>query len=183
MALEYLASANGDFDLTSMVQVYSATPRAAASSRYDLIVDIGDGAKNLDGSGGIFQFATFIGSAAVNPCPQYVSFGSAATARQIVQNLHVLSAEPVTLKMLSPNAADSDVDVTVRLVDVDALPELSATGVEAVLDAVMEEMAAKRVFDISPDALTLTLYKADDTTVRATRTVARAAGATEIILS
>lgn len=183
MALEYLASANGDFNLTSMVQVYSGTPRAAASSRYELIVDIGDGAKDLDGSGGVFQFETYIGSAAVNPCPQFVNFGTAATARQIVQNLHVLSAEPVTLKIESPNAADTDVDVTVRLVDIDVLPELSATGVTAVLDAIMDEMAAKRVFDIDPDTLTLTLYKADDTTVRATRTVARAAGATEITLS
>lgn len=113
-------SQNGDFDLQGGASVFSWT--ATQTGVYLLRIALGDGVKDLDGTGGAFTLTVAVAG-------RQLIFGSAnrtlpAAVTQAllpINNQHLVpiaSGELVTVYILSPNAADTDVDVTVSLFDV-----------------------------------------------------------------
>lgn len=108
----------GDYDLTSAVTVLTHTPSATESRLCRLHVALGDGTKNLDGTGGSFQFTIKLDGIALLGAAVPATLGATTRAIWISEPFTVIAGSEVKLDILSPNAADTDVDVTARLFDV-----------------------------------------------------------------
>lgn len=120
MAISQLDSENADRDLTSQVTILTHTPSATDHMICQGYVEFGDGSKNLDGTGGDFELTITIGSQTVEPDPQTITFSTATRTAVWTTPFPVPSNNAVVLKAKSPNAADTDVDVTAYLFDVSA---------------------------------------------------------------
>lgn len=118
MAIEQLDTENADRDLTSTVTVLTDTPNVTDNLLCQLLVELGDGVKDLDGSGGDFELTITVDGNAAQPSPQKVTFGAAIRSSVWSSPFPVPSNTEVIARVKSPNAADSDVDVTASLFDV-----------------------------------------------------------------
>ena len=118
MPLTQLDSENADRDLTSLVTVLTHTPSAAEHRQCQAFVAFGDGAKDLDGTGGDFEVVVTVGGQTIEPSPQTVTFSTAVRVAIWTNPFPVPSNQEVIIRALSPNAGDSDVDVTVYLFDI-----------------------------------------------------------------
>jgi hypothetical protein len=118
MGILLLDSENADRDLkTAAVTVLTHTPHATNHVMCAAHIALGDGAKNLDGTGGDFQLTITVGGQTVEPNPQVVTFSTAVRVAVWTGVFPVPAAKEVIIKVLSPNAADDDVDVTCYLFD------------------------------------------------------------------
>lgn len=91
-------------------------------------VALGDGTKNLNGAGGTFEVTVEVGSQTVEPDPQEIEVSAGQTRAAFVsQPFTVPPNQAAIIKLQSPNAGDSDVDVTAYLYDV--WPLVTASGV------------------------------------------------------
>ena len=133
MPLTQLDSENGDYDLTSLVTVLTHTPSTTEHRLCQAYIALGDGSKNLDGSGGDFEVVGTVGGQTVQPSPQTVAFGSQVRAALWTTPFPVPANQQVVLKVKSPNAADTDVDVTALQFD---LP-LGSPAATEIADAVL----------------------------------------------
>ncbi|HEC61776.1 MAG TPA: hypothetical protein ENI27_05920 [bacterium] len=118
MSITQLDSENADRDLTSQVAILTNTPSATVNMVCQGYVEFGDGTKNLDGTGGSFQFTITVGGQTVEPDPQRVQFSTAVRAAAWTGQFVVPANKEVVWKILSPNGGDTDVDVTAYLFDV-----------------------------------------------------------------
>lgn len=104
-----LETDNADLNLTSYATALSSTGETGA--RYVIFdVQMGDGTKNLDGTGGVFGFRFTVGSQVAYV---YHELEAVTRAKLTVGPWRVPASTAYTLEILSPNSADSDVDVTV----------------------------------------------------------------------
>tara|TARA_Y100000310_G_scaffold328637_1_gene397083 strand:+ start:1751 stop:3136 length:1386 start_codon:yes stop_codon:yes gene_type:complete len=126
-----LLTSNADRDLTSQVTVVTGIPDASNARWCQVSIRLGDGAKNLDGSGGLFEITIENAGQTVQPDPQYVRFSTAVRSMVVTQPFHVTAGATVTAKVKSPNGADTDVDVTATV-----------DGVLGQLDALTSSRAA-----------------------------------------
>ena len=112
-----LDTENADGDLTSLVTVLTHTPSTTHAMRCIAYIELGDGAKDLDATGGLFQLVVTVGGVSLEPSPQI--FVLSAVARTIIQTKPFLvkANKEAVIKLLSPNGADTDVDVTAELYD------------------------------------------------------------------
>lgn len=116
---EVFDSENADLDLTSTVTVLTHTPDPTGMRRCQGIIALGDGTDDLDGSGGDFEITVLIGGATYNGGPQSVTIGT--ESRTIIQTTEfsVPANSEVVIRVRSPNAADTNVDVTAYLISED----------------------------------------------------------------
>lgn len=113
-----------DYDLTSEQTVLTYTPGLYRPYRYQAVLFVGDGSKDLDGSGGSFEIGVKIGDVYWYGAPVATSLASGITRTWWATGEFVVPSNAtvyVTLK--SPNGADTDVDVCVYLFDVLGVPE------------------------------------------------------------
>jgi hypothetical protein len=116
IALKELDTENADRDIkTASITVLTHTP--TINSMCMGYIKLGDGTKNLDGTGGDFKFVVTVGGQTVQPSPQIIAFGTEVRSAVWTTMFPVPANAEVILKVLSPNAADSDVDVTAYLYD------------------------------------------------------------------
>ena len=73
------------------------------------VVRLGDGVNALDGSGGDFELTLQFGSNVNQPNPQLVYFSTDTRASVFTEQFPLPINETVTLKIKSPNAADTSV--------------------------------------------------------------------------
>lgn len=118
MPLTQLDSENADRDLTAIVTVLTHTPSASAALWCQGLVLLGDGAKDLDGTGGNFELTVIVGGRTIQPNPQKVKFDTAISSGAWTTVFPVPANAEVILRIKSPNAADTDVDATAYLYDV-----------------------------------------------------------------
>jgi len=118
MTITLIDTENADRDLTTSVTVLTDTPSAAENILCQGYIALGDGAKDLDGTGGNFALIVTVGSQTVQPSPQMINFGTEARSAIFTTIFPVPANEEVVLKLESPNAADTDVDITAYLFDV-----------------------------------------------------------------
>jgi hypothetical protein len=85
------------------------------------LILLGDGTKNLDGTGGDFQITVTVGGQTIQPDPQTVTFSTAVRGSVFTIAFPVPANSEVLLRVLSPNAGDTDVDVTAYLYEVSGL--------------------------------------------------------------
>jgi hypothetical protein len=121
MAVELITSENSDYDLTSSIAVLTSTPSAAFNTQCQAYIKIGDGSKNLDGTGGNFEAVITVGGQTAEPSPQVINFSTAVRAAFWTVGFPVPVGEQVIIYLKSPNAADTDVDVTVNLYEISTL--------------------------------------------------------------
>jgi len=143
-----LDTENADRNLTSLVTVLTHTPSASLPLRCQALVNLGDEIKRLDGTGGDFQVVVTVGGQTIQPSPQTLTFSTAVRASFFTAEFPVPAGAEVVVRVLSPNAADTDVDVTAFLYDVLG-GKIAAT------------IAAG---DIATDAITAAAVKADAVT-------------------
>ncbi len=120
MSIIQLDTENNDYNLTTSQAVLTHTPDALLNMICQGYIVLGDGIKNLDGSGGNFQFIIAVGGQTVQPSPQTMTFSTAVRSAVWTTLFPVPANAVVTLAVLSPNGADTDVDVTAYLFDVSA---------------------------------------------------------------
>jgi len=128
MGLFQRDSENADRDITSKIAVLTDT--VDVSGNYVVRVMLGDGAKDLDGTGGAFELSISIDGRVAQPNPQVIAVEAATTEGNIESLPFItLAGEEVIAYVLSPNAADTDVDVTASLQDLTrALPAVAPDG-------------------------------------------------------
>ena len=128
MALLQLDTENADRNLTALIAVLTHTP--TVSGMCVGLIKLGDGTKNLSATGGVFQLVVTVGGQTVQPSPQYFTFSTAVRSMVWTLPFPVVANDEVIMKVLSPNAADADVDVTAYLYDTTAaLPAAVFDGV------------------------------------------------------
>ena len=110
-----LDTESADFDLTATKTVLTDTPSTTAPKRCIGQVDLGDGVKDLDASGGNFELTVSVGSQVGEPGPQTIAFGTNARSFIETHEFVVPANAEVLLQVKSPNAGDTDVTVTARL--------------------------------------------------------------------
>jgi len=115
-----LDTETADLDLTSQVTVLTDTPDTSVPTLCQGLIYLG-GTKNLDGSGGYFEVSILVGDWTLQPDPQSVLFSSAVRATVFTSAFPVPADTVVTIKIKSPNAADTDVEVTSYLYEVSGL--------------------------------------------------------------
>jgi hypothetical protein len=121
MSATQLDTENADRNLTAIVTVLTHTPSASVPTICQGLVLLGDGTKNLDGSGGSFQLTITVGGQTIQPNPQTVTFSTAVRSAVWTTMFPVPANAEVVLRILSPNAADTDVDVTAYLYDLSSV--------------------------------------------------------------
>jgi len=130
-----LESQNGDYDLTSKVQVFNYTmPASAGPSLCYARLVFGDGAKDLDGTGGTFELYVEVDGVPREPYPQEVEFSTETQTGIDVEPFVADDSEDIDIYVTSPNAGDSDVDVTVKLYDISPFQSLTR-GRDGLVDA------------------------------------------------
>jgi len=125
MALHQLDTENADRNITSLITVLTDSP--AVSGMCVGLIKFGDGTKNLNGTGGDFSLVITVGGQTVQPSPQTITFSTAVRASVWTTPFPVVAGDQVIIRVLSPNAADSDVDITAYLYDMThAMPDAVA---------------------------------------------------------
>ena len=127
-AIVQIDTENADRDITSLITVLTATPDASNPMLCQGYVAFGDGAKNLDGTGGDFSLVITVGGQTIEPSPQDITFSTAVRAGVWTTQFPVPANTEVILRALSPNAADTDVDVVAYLYQVDAADMIAING-------------------------------------------------------
>ena len=128
MYLKILDSENADLNIyASAATVLTDTPDATYHRLCQAAVFLGDGTKDLDGTGGDFEVTITVDGNTVQPAAQAVTFGTQARAVFWSTAFPVPPAAEVVVKVKSPNAADTDVDVTAKLY---AQDEATLCGIE-----------------------------------------------------
>jgi len=132
--LTQLDQENADRDITSVITVLTDTPDVSNNKLCVAHVALGDGVKDLDGSGGDFLITVTVGGQTVQPASQVITFGTEVRSTIFTAPFPVPANEEVIIRVESPNGADTDVDVTATLYDAGPLSEAQ---VEASGDAAL----------------------------------------------
>ena len=145
-----LDSENADKNLTSYVLCLTATPSVANPMSCQVLVYLGDAAKVLDGTGGTFKMKIFVGSQESHELSFTVTSGDTRThlwspVFPVVENTEV------KVYVLSPNGADTDIDVIAKLYDcfpVTVSAGVAEANVKAMAnDIITNDVVAAAAFD------------------------------------
>ena len=175
--IEQLDTENADRDIkTAYIACLTHTPSTVEAMQCQAALFLGDGVKNLDGTGGTFKIKVNIGSQESHELSFTVT---AADVRTVLWTppFPVLANTAVVIYVLSPNVADADVDVTGYLYDCDPLgvtPDLNilttlATTVRGLMIQTWRRFFKKSIIDHT--GLTVKTYKDDGTTVITTQAI------------
>ena len=124
--MKQLDSENADRDITSIATVLTHTPDASNPKICQGHIAFGDGTKNLDGTGGDFELTITVGGQTIEPDPQRITFSTAVRAGVWTTLFPVPANAEVIMRVKSPNGADTDVDVTAYLYDIN--PQVDANA-------------------------------------------------------
>ncbi len=140
-----LDTENADRDLTSIVTVLTDTPNASRPVLCQGIIYFGDGTKNLDGTGGLFEFTITIGGQTIQSNPQIIDFTTEVRASVWTMQFPVPTNAEVILRVKSPNGADTDVDIVAYLYDV--FPPVTIKD-DAITDAKINDAAWQELIEL-----------------------------------
>lgn len=135
--LVQLDTENADLDIHASVLCLTDTPDASNPTLCKAFIKLGDGTKDLDESGGNFEIRVTVDGQELSPDPLDTIVVD-ALLRTVIQSSEFLvpANEEVKVYILSPNGADTDVDVTAYLYDLSEVRQtgkvLAATGLDGV---------------------------------------------------
>jgi len=178
--IEQIDTENADRDIkTAFIACLTHTPSTTEAMQCQAALFLGDGAKNLDATGGTFKIKVNIGSQESHEISYTVTAGD---VRSVLWTpvFPVLANTAVVIYVLSPNAADADVDVTGYLYDCDPLAVTYNVDILTTLATTPRDwilQAWRRFFKKSTlTASQLITYKDDGTTAVTTQAVSDIAG-------
>lgn len=116
MSHELITTSNADRNLAAGATVLSTTPDASNPRLVYALIKLGDGTKNLDGTGGVFVVTMTVGGNSLRGGSESYVCGTAVRSALQTSATFVPAGQAVTISVTSPNAADTDVDVTAYLV-------------------------------------------------------------------
>jgi len=175
--IEQLDTENADRDISSYVACLTDTPSTTEAMQCQACLYLGDGVKNLDGTGGTFKIKINLGSQESQELSFTVTAGDVRTVLW-TPVFPVPANTAVVIYCLSPNGADSDVDVTGYLYDCDPLAITSDANILTTLATTPRDWILqvwRRLFkktEIDHTNLTIKTYKDDGTTAVTTQTIA-----------
>ena len=105
MSIVQLDSENADRDITSSVLSLTDTPDASNPMLCQILIYLGDGVKDLDGTGGTFSVRVLVGSQ-VMINQTYVVTGGDTRVALWTESFPVVANTALTAYVLSPNAAE-----------------------------------------------------------------------------
>lgn len=158
--IERLDNENADLDINAAeALVLTHTPDATYPMQCQAVVYLGDGAKDLDGSGGNFTFRVNLGSQIGTL--ETVTFGTEVRKWWQSDPFVVPANTEVKVYVQSPNAADTDVDVTA---DLYALCRMDAIAISGNMTTAnnLETNAKATGMELADDAIKAAKY--DETT-------------------
>lgn len=178
--IEQIDTENDDLDIQAFITCLTHTPSTTEAMQCQAALFLGDGVDDLDGTGGTFKIKIEIGSQESHELSFTVT---AADVRTVLWTpvFPVLANTAVIIKVLSPNGADNDVDVTGYLYDcdplaitynADILTTLATTPRDWILQ-VWRRLFKKTVIDHT--GLTIVTYKDDGTTGVTSQAIGEAA--------
>lgn len=133
--MRQLDSENADRNLTSYVTVLTHTPSTTIAVLCQAWIQLGDAAKALDGSGGFFDVIVSIGGQIVQPSPQTLECATDTRTGLATRPFMVPANAEVVVQVRSPNAADTDVDVTATLYEAGGIqPETLGRAIDVETD-------------------------------------------------
>lgn len=113
------SSQNGNHDLATGATVFDANPLDDTNPRrVQIYVAVGDGSDDLDATGGDFELTILLGGVYFDGAAQTKTLGEVARAVFVSEELIVPANTRLQVQLFSPNAGDSDVDVTVTVYDI-----------------------------------------------------------------
>ena len=138
-------------DITLQTTILSYTNSGTDALLCQILVHLGNGSDDLDGTGGEFELTLMFGSETNMPDPQLITFSTATRASVFTEQFPLAIGETVTAKIKSPNAADTSVYVHACIFEV---------GVESIRDeindilsllysATLNQRMTKNIFDTS----------------------------------
>lgn len=143
--MQLITSSNADRNLAAGATVLSTTPDASNPRVCYVIVQLGDGTKNLTTTGGAFQVTITIGGNTWLGGAQTYTLGTAPRATLQSSPFCVPAGAVVTVAVTSPNAGDTDVDCTAYIMANEPMSTVVAANVAAlptaggIADAVWDE--------------------------------------------
>lgn len=120
-ALTQLDTENADRDLSSEVAVLTHTPDASNARRVMAVIKLGDGTKDLDGTGGDFTVRITVGGQNYNGGGETKTIGTEDRVVMYTEEFIVPANNEVVIYVTSPNAGDTDVDTTCELYELNDL--------------------------------------------------------------
>jgi hypothetical protein len=175
MLVTRLDTENADRDLTTYVTCLTHTPDASKHTYCQAVIKLGDGTKNLDGSGGDFLVKVTVGGQTVQPSPFTVTFSTDVRAVFFTMPFMVPANNEVVVQVQSPNAGDSDVDVTADLYDIGTVDVVAANGEASAIVSSVDGITVETLYKVikawltgravEAPAGTWTFYAEDGTTV------------------
>ena len=114
-----LDTENSDLDLTATKTVLTDTPNASRVTRCQAVVYVGDGTKDHAAAATAWELGLKVDGNDVQPLPQTITAGAASIRSAFATHEFVVGAgAEVIVTLKSPNAGDTDVDVTAYLYEV-----------------------------------------------------------------
>jgi hypothetical protein len=170
--LKQLDAETNDLDLTSFVLALTHTPDSVYPTQCQVAAYIGDGSKNLDGTGGTFKMKIMVGAYESPEIPFTITSGD---TRVIWWSdpFPVIISGVVKVYLFSPNGADTDVGVTVYLYDVDnlAVTPNEPTTVETTIRGYIQQLWRRFFKKTTLTSSQLKTFKDDASTVVTTQSV------------
>jgi hypothetical protein len=116
-------------NLTSQVQTLQYTNNTDDAMVCQVVMYLGDGVNDLDGSGGDYELTIQFGDQVNMPDPQLVYFSTSTRASIFTEQFVLPIGQTVTTKIKSPNVADTSVYTHACIYEVSELSKMSyATG-------------------------------------------------------
>lgn len=122
MTIQQIDTETGSRDLFATAVVLTHTPSATLPKRCQVVINMGDGANNLDGTGGDFLVTITIGGQTWDGGAHPQTIGTAVRAQLQTTDFSVPANDEVVVTVKSPNAADTAVAVTAHLFAIANLP-------------------------------------------------------------
>jgi len=144
----------GNRNLTSRVLVLTHTPGPSGAEQVGHSIQLGDGTNNLDGTGGSFICEVEVGG--VLALSESITVPAATQFIIKVPDVLVQANAEVRVYVTSPNAADTNVNVTARQFLTSVAGDLDAVGLkdDAITASVFDEVTA---FPLRSNTLNLTM--------------------------
>ena len=105
------------YDLSSIQTVYSGIVDSNDHRRVQVLIELGNGSNDLDGTGGAFEVTIISGGQTLNGGIIYNILGTEVRASIETMAFTVRSGDTLTIKLKSPNAGDTTVAVDVYVMD------------------------------------------------------------------
>lgn len=185
--LQVLKTQNADCNLYAGATVLSHT--VVTGSLVQIVLRLGDGTKNLCGTGGDYTVVVTVGGQTIQPSPALWNFSTAVRSSIILPPMSVGAGLAVTVAVTSPNAADTDVDVTAVLNDIqpvlgdasgyvtlaaaglDQIPVTAPSGLASTFRQMVVQLWRRHFSKVVKTATAIETYAANGTTKITTQAI------------